>query len=593
MNLGSISHADGLWQISCEPHVRNRLRRVFPQVSQRAGDLIKLTDNAENARDLLWFTQRYPMSLSALDKRHLKASAQAHVQAQSMIDMLLSNRRPGADFELSRPAREYQKIAASLAQVTGGLLLADDVGLGKTVSSICAMARQENLPVLVVTLTHLPDQWAAELQSFAPHLQVHILKSGQPYDMIPKLKKGQPQDPAPRLPDVIISNYHKLSGWAQTLAGVVRYVVFDEAQELRKTESNKYHAAQYIAGKAKLRMGLTATPIYNMGVEFFNVINVLLPGCLGSRDEFVREWCSAEDTIKDPKALGAYLRRSGVMLRRTRMEVGRELPPCSRLVQTIHTDAAVLDKVKSSAIELAQVILASQQSYRGQKFHASEEFNVLLRQATGVAKAPHVAEFVRMLMSSEERIILFGWHRDVYAIWMEMLAEFNPLLYTGSESPKQKNQAKEDFVSGKCRILIISLRAGAGLDGLQDVCKVGVFGEIDWSPGVHTQCIGRYWRDGQIDPVLAYFLLSQEGSDPVIADILGLKKGQSDGVLDPNADLLETLAVEPGSIKRLAQAYLEKMGIEPRASCTLDIAPALLSAPAQCVTLVEQIGAPA
>lgn len=99
------------------------------------------------------------------------------------------------------------------------------------------------------------------------------------------------------------------------------------------------------------------------------------------------------------------------------------------------------------------------------------------------------------------------------------------------------------------------------INSLQEVCKVGVFGEIDWSPGVHTQCIGRYHRDGQDEPSLAYFLLADEGSDPVIADILGLKKGQSDGVLDPDADLLETLALEPGSIKRLATVYLEKLGI--------------------------------
>ena len=566
MSFGEISLNNGNWHITCEPHVRNRLRRVFPQVSQRAGDTIELSDNTENARDLLWFTHRYPMKFTATVKQTLELRSKAHQETETLVDQLLNNRRPPEDFELAKPAREYQKVAGSLVKIKSGLLLADDVGLGKTVSSICAMAIKEHLPVLVVTLTHLPEQWKTELLAFAPNLNVHILKTAKPYDLLPKYRKSKHQsslfaEEAPRLPDVIISNYHKLSGWAETLAGVVRYVVFDEAQELRKTDSNKYHAAKHIASKAELRMGLSATPIYNMGVEFFNVINVILPGCLGTKEEFVREWCTTEDQIKDPKALGAYLRREGIMLRRTRKEVGRELPPCSRLVQSIHTDANVLDKVKGSAIELAKVILANQQSYRGQKFQASEEFNVILRQATGIAKAPYVAEFVRMLLASEEKVILFGWHRQVYDIWMEQLAEFSPVLYTGSESPKQKTQSKESFVNGTSRLMIISLRAGAGLDGLQEVCKVGVFGEIDWSPGVHTQCIGRYHRDGQDDPSLAYFLLADEGSDPVIADILGLKKGQSDGVLDPDADLLETLAVEPGSIKRLATVYLEKLGI--------------------------------
>src|SRR5579884_3848269 len=43
----------------------------------------------------------------------------------------------------------------------------------------------------------------------------------------------------------------------------------------------------------------------------------------------------------------------------------------------------------------------------------------------------------------------------------------------------------------------MSLRSGAGLDGLQEDCTVGVFGELDWSPEQHRQCIGRLDRDGQ------------------------------------------------------------------------------------------------
>lgn len=566
MSFGTMKLADSRWTISCEPHVRNRLRRVFPQVSQRAGDHISITSTPENARDLLWFTQRYPLDINKKDLKQLKCLGQEHEETETAVQTLLNAIHPPQDFELAVPARDYQKVAANLMMLKSGLLLVDDVGLGKTASAICGMCRAENLPVLVVTLTHLPEQWEAEIKKFAPSLTVHILKSGQPYPLVPKARSRSKQETLfeqdePRMPDVIISNYHKLSGWAETLAGVVRYVVFDEAQELRHPDSNKYAGAKHIASKAKLRIGLSATPIYNMGVEFFHVIEVLLPGCLGSREEFTREWCGNEGQISDPKVFGAYLRREGIMLRRTRKDVGRELPPCSSILQTIQTNSAVLDRIRSSAVELAKVILASQQNYRGEKFRASEEFNMLLRQATGVAKAPFVAEFVRMLLASEEKVILYGWHRDVYAIWMELLAEFKPMLYTGSESPKQKQTAKDAFVNGDCRLLIISLRAGAGLDGLQRVCKVGVFGEIDWSPGVHVQCIGRYHRDEQDDPSVAYYLLSDDGSDPVIADLLGLKRGQIEGVVDPDAELVEQLAVEPGSIKRLARVYLEKLGV--------------------------------
>ena len=107
---------------------------------------------------------------------------------------------------------------------------------------------------------------------------------------------------------------------------------------------------------------------------------------------------------------------------------------------------------------------------------------------------------------------------------MEQLSDLKPALYTGSETPKEKEQSKEAFVAGEATVLIISLRSGAGLDGLQSVASTVVFGELDWSPGVHEQCIGRVFRDGQESPVMAYFLLAEEGSDPVVADVLGIKK---------------------------------------------------------------------
>lgn len=557
MSFGQVTHQNGRWHIACEPHVRTKLKRLFPEVSQRAGEVIELSDNDENCRDLLWFLDRYPMTVAEIDR--MNAGSLMHVDQENQIAALLANRRPPESFELALPPRDYQSVAAALSMIKGGLLVADDVGLGKTVTSICAMARSEHLPVLVVTLTHLPAQWVRELNAFAPELQVHVLKTGKPYDLVPKHKKHDLAEP--RLPDVIISNYHKLHGWAEVLGGLVRYVVFDEAQELRREDSNKYHAAKYIAAKAQLRMGLSATPIYNYGAEFFNVIDVLRPGVLGTRPEFLREWCTEKEHITDPRAFGEYLRREGIMIRRTRKEVGRELPPISKIPQFVDSDPQVMNGIRGSAVELAKIILSSQQNYRNQKFEASQEFNILMRQATGIAKAPYVAEFVRLLLESGEKVVLFGWHREVYGIWMEQLKDYKPRLYTGTESPKQKEEAKEAFIAGDCNLLIISLRAGAGLDGLQSVCRTVVVGELDYSPAVIEQNIGRVGRDGQTEPVMAYFLISDEGSDPVLADILGLKRGQLEGVRDPDAELIERLEGSDGNVKRLAQSYLDGLGI--------------------------------
>jgi len=248
------------------------------------------------------------------------------------------------------------------------------------------------------------------------------------------------------------------------------------------------------------------------------------------------------------------------MLRRTRKDVGRELPACQTIAHHVDCDAAALDKVSRSCAELAKLILAQGESHRGAKMLASEELSNQLRQATGIAKAPYVAEFVRLLVSSGESVVLYGWHRDVYSIWLDRLADLAPVMYTGSESAAAKDAARLAFVSGERKVIIISLRSGAGLDGLQQVCRTVVFGELDWSPGVHEQCIGRVSRDGQADPVAAYFLISEEGSDPIMAEVLGLKREQSEGIRDPQREVIERLQSTEGHIKRLAEEILRKAG---------------------------------
>jgi SNF2 family DNA or RNA helicase len=100
------------------------------------------------------------------------------------------------------------------------------------------------------------------------------------------------------------------------------------------------------------------------------------------------------------------------------------------------------------------------------------------------------------------------------------------------------------------------------VDGLQGICGTVVFGELDWLPGVHEQCIGRVHRDGQGDKVLAYYLMSDHGSDPEVARALGIKKEQSDGIKQEKPEeLVKKLQTDGGHIRRLAEQYLQKQDL--------------------------------
>lgn len=554
-----------MWQVKANPDVMIRLKRLFPRADHLRSGEILLYDTPEVARDLQWVTERWPLRADAGAVLYLAERAQEHRRLEQTVHAILSGERRDLGLrEPARPARDYQQVAADLAVTTGHLLLMDEFGLGKSFTSLLVLLVPEALPALVVTLTDMPDQWVEEIAKTLPWLRVHRVRQLQPYDPARRRDMGG-QDP-----DVLIMPWSKLRGWGDHLAGRVRTVIFDEVQELRRPDSLKYAAAAQVADAAQFVMGLSATPIYNYGGEAHNIVEAVAPGQLGSREEFAREWCGGQwhDKVRvtDPAALGIYLRDQGIMLRRTRKEVGRELPEVIRVPHTISLDQDTLNRLSADAVDLADAILGASAT-REERFLASGQLDWRLRHATGVAKAPFVAEFVKLLVEAEEQVVLYGWHHDCYSIWAERLQGANPLFHTGLETPNQKRRHREAFIDGECRVLVMSLRTGAGIDGLQDACKVAVFGELDWSPGIHEQCISRLNRDNSDgtlpeEPVVAYFLVAEDGSDPVVAEVLNLKRMQSEPIHDPDAFAEGApLAAAVGTedrVRRLAEDVLRR-----------------------------------
>lgn len=473
----------GTWRIKGERHVITRLKRIFEGISKMDILTATLSNTPENCRDLLWFLDRYPMKVS--DREILERGARQHITTIDRLDMIVTPGYKPKEYPLMIPLRNYQKVAVEIYLERHSLLLGDDIGIGKTAVAIGSFTNPATLPAVVVTPAHLPKQWANEIRRFMPDLQVHIVKKKQSYVLPEILGRG---------PDIIIINYHKLDGWVSFLVNYAHSIVFDEVQDLRRDVSQKYAAAKAISAHCQYRLGLTATPIYNYGGEFYNVNEVLPPGILGTQQEFWRAWCSVKyggkTSIIDPKAFGSYLRENHIMLRRTRQEVGRELPALSKVIHTVDSDSRELHRIKDSATELARIILDRANKSTQERYVASGQFDNLLRQATGLSKALYVADFVRMLLETGEKIVLYGWHREVYSMWAYRLGEFDPAWYTGSESPAKKRDSAERFIKGDTQLLMISLRAGSGLDGLQySGCRTVVFGELDWSPGVHEQCL--------------------------------------------------------------------------------------------------------
>lgn len=117
-------------------------------------------------------------------------------------------------------------------------------------------------------------------------------------------------------------------------------------------------------------------------------------------------------------------------------------------------------------------------------------------------------------------------------------------------------------MTGKTNLCCISLRAAAGLNLQRASCIV--FGELDWSPAVHSQAEDRAHRMGQTDSILCYYLVSSGGSDQDMQDALGLKVSQFVGLMGDEApsqaDVMESAQQAQLYIERLVSRLVSEAG---------------------------------
>lgn len=516
---GTLSLIKGHWLIEGDPDVLRSARNRWPQVSLR-GDSILLPADPHTSYQLSYFASEYDLNVSHIGD--LDQLSDLYRNQLKRLRSIFSDSYEPQPLDLAVDARSYQRVAADWISEARRGLLADDIGLGKTVSAISCIVRTNSLPAIVVCPPHVVRHWRECFERFAPQLRVHVIDSANPY-RLPAVKG--------RLPEVLVCNYEKLIGWADVFSSLGSFVVWDEVQGLRRARTQKSKAAIQIASKASHVLGLSATPIWNLGGEFWNVFEAIHPGRLGTWPQFARQWCSTDEenpsdlALNDPAAFGCWLRKHFLMLRRSRKDVGRELGKLNRIVETIDFDPDILDR------EMADVVPIARKAVRHEQFAETGDFQRLSRQATGIAKAPAVAAFVNDLVEAGEPVVLFGFHHRVYQEWARLLAPHDPVFFTGMQTAHQKEDAIERFRSGRSKVLVLSVAAGAGLDGLQHCCRTVVIGELTWTEEEINQCIGRVDRDGQEHPVTAYILTSDAGLDPSMLARARLKGEQSAGLL--------------------------------------------------------------
>ncbi len=348
-------------------------------------------------------------------------------------------------------------------------LLADCMGLGKTIQSMTACVRLKARKLLIICPASIVLQWTRVVQEFY----------GKDF---PIFGIGESTEVNTRIYETgfaVISSYNMASKKRHLLDGInFDFCILDESHALKNSKAKRTKAilgkGSFLANCARVCL-MTGTPILNRPIDVYTILRAFALSKLGKYKEypwFLRRFCGYQGRgAQNTEELGKILH--GFMIRRTKEEVWDQLPA------TV-TSRVVLDNVNLPT------------------GYDKEELPTQ-RRLIAEAKAPQVIEYVKDKLQTVDKIVLIAYHTNTIALLKEGLLEFNPVVIQGGQSAVQKNDYISNFINDeKCSVIIAQVSTiGFGVDGLQKVCDRMVFAELDWSPSVLAQAVDRLRRIGQ------------------------------------------------------------------------------------------------
>ena len=414
--------------------------------------------------------------------------------------------------------KPFQTAGVEYMKSTFRCILADEMGLGKTVQVAGLINTCPGIQrVLIVCPASLKGNWHNELNAWLTRpLSIQIL-SGRTCDIEPT--------------DITIVNYDilsahteaLLSGKADSKGHIWDLVVFDEAHYLKSISAERTKAARIVAPSAARLVFLTGTPLVNKPADLFVMLNAIDSEQFKSKQAFEIRYCNGHNERLKFGSKIVYRwnnfgatnipelrsRLAPLMLRRLKADVLKDLP--EKFHQVIEIDAADMFR---------DVGLSGE--WWNEVEHVSVSATAQARKACGLDKVKAVATHVEMLFQEKNKVILFGYHKDVIAALAEKLVKYNPVVITGETPANKRTDLVKAFQeSEKCRLFIGNIMA-AGVGLTLTASDIVVFAELDWVPGNMKQAEDRAHRIGQKNNVLIQYLVAP-GIDAEIGRALARK----------------------------------------------------------------------
>ncbi|MGG3889224.1 DEAD/DEAH box helicase [Metabacillus fastidiosus] len=401
-------------------------------------------------------------------------------------------------------------------KMNGKAILADEVGLGKTIEAGLIlkeyMIRGLVKKALILVPASLVSQWVKELNEkfYIPAVEQKKSYVWESCDIV-----VSSIDTAKRSPhrEIVCEQSYDL-------------VIIDEAHKLKNNKTKNYEFIQNL--KKKYCLLLTATPIQNRIEEIFNLVSLLKPGHLGNEAYFSKAFSAKERSLEHHDHLKELINK--VMIRNRRGDTKIEWP--KRIVKTVpiefsETEQALYDHISAlktdhsyemnmfSIMTLLREACSSREAvYITLKKMLDKNENItipvpiindLMKSIDKVIQNSKANKVVELIQTINDKVIIFTEYRatQFYLQWLLKQHGITSVPFRGGFKRGKKDWMKELF-KNHVQVLIATEAGGEGIN-LQ-FCSHIINYDLPWNPMRLEQRIGRIHRLGQQHDVHIYNL---------------------------------------------------------------------------------------
>jgi SNF2 family DNA or RNA helicase len=448
---------------------------------------------------------------------------------------------------LTHVLREYQKrgfLWIKTLKYNGfGGILADDMGLGKSLQVICFLLSEyleaekgDNRRALIVCPSSLVYNWENEIQKFAPSLPAKMVigTTAERQDIIRNIEER----------DILITSYDLLKRDISYYENLEFYCqVIDEAQYIKNHNTQAAKAVKLI--NAGFKLALTGTPIENRLSELWSIFDYLMTGFLYSYQRFREELEIPIVTNQEEYAVKRLQKMiSPFILRRLKKDVLTDLP--DKLEENMFARLeGEQQKLYDAHVKRLQILLdsSSEEEFKDSKIQILSELTKLRQiccdpallyenYKQGSAKIEMCMDLIQNAVSGGHKILLFSQFTSLLEILQKRLEGENISFYslTGSTSKEKRAKMVEQFNKNETSVFCISLKAGG--TGLNlTAADIVIHFDPWWNLAVQNQATDRAHRIGQKNVVSVYKLIVQGTIEENIMKLQDKKKELADQVL--------------------------------------------------------------